>query len=228
MGKNLVAGAGVCLFLAAGLWGAPGAAPTASEEKPGTQSTSGPDLSRAYYHFMLARRFRELAGLWNRNDLIDRAISEYKQALDVDPDSLFLRVELAELYWRVKRVGDAVREAEAVLKVEPDYEDAHRLLARLYWHNLGETQQDKIAKDSLRKAIVHLEALTRINPSDTESWVGLARLYKLNNQHDKAEEALTKALAAEPNSRTALADLAQLYFDRGDYDQAVGLLKKIP
>src|SRR2546428_570234 len=118
--------------------------------------------------------------------------------------------------------------AVAVLKVEPDYEDAHRLLARLYWHNLGETQQDKIAKDSLRKAIVHLEALTRINPSDTESWVGLARLYKLSNQHDKAEEALTKALAAEPNSRTALADLAQIYFDRGDYDQAVGLLKKIP
>src|SRR5712692_9353026 len=214
LGKNLVAGAGVCLFLAAGLWGAPGAAPMASEEKPGTQSTSGPDLSRAYYHFMLARRFRELAGLWNRNDLIDRAISEYKQALDVDPDSLFLRVELAELYWRARRVGDAVREAEAVLKVDPDYEDAHRLLARLYWHNLGEANQpDQVARESLRKAIEHLEAVTRLKPSDTESWEGLGRLYKLDNQAAKAEGAFRKALGVEPNSKSALADLAQLYFD---------------
>jgi len=226
--KTILAGISLLFVGAAGVVAAQKAAEPAPVNTTQQESTSASDPTRAYYHFMLARRFRELAGLWNRSDLADRAVSEYKQALEADPDSLFLRVELAELYWRVRRVGDAVREAEAVLKVEPDYEDAHRLLARLYWHNLGETQQDKIAKDSLRKAIVHLEALTRINPADTESWVGLARLYKLSNQHDKAEQALTKALAAEPNSRTALADLAQLYSDRGDYDQAVGLLKKIP
>jgi tetratricopeptide (TPR) repeat protein len=178
---------------------------------------------------MLARRFRELAGLWNRSDLVDRAISEYKQALDADPDSLFLRVELAELYWRARRVGDAVREAEAVLKVDPDYEDAHRLLARLYWHNLGEANQpDRVARESLHKAIEHLEAVTRLKPSDTESWEGLGRLYKLDNQAGKAEGAFKKALAVEPNSKSALADLAQLYFDQGDYEHAIDLLKKIP
>lgn len=201
------------------------AASAAASEK---DSASAPDLSRAYYHFMAARRFRELAGLFNRGDLLDRAISEFKLALEADPDSLFMRVELADLYWRSRRVGDAIREAEAVLKVNPDYEDAHRLLARLYYHNLGEAQPDKLAKDSLRKAIEHLEAVTRVKPSDTESWEGLGRLYKLNNQGEKAEEALRKALGAEPRSKSALVELAQLYFDQGDYDQAVELLKKIP
>ncbi len=202
--------------------------PPAQDQASPPSSTPGPDLSSSYYHFMLARRFRELAGVWNRSELSDRAISEYKQAIADDPDSLFLRVELAELYWRVRRVGDAVREAEAILKAEPDYVDAHRLLARIYWHNLGESQPDQAAKESLRKAILHLEAVTRLSPSDIESWLILGRLYRLSNQSEKAEEVFRKVLSVEPSSRNALADLAQLYLDQGAYDQAIEVLKKIP
>ncbi len=226
--KKITAGISLFLFGATGFAVAQNAAPPASTNTPADKSVAAPDLSRAYYHFMLARRYREMAGVMNRSDLYERAISEYQQALEADPDSLFLRVELAGVYWLARRVGDAVREAEAVLKVNPDYEDAHRLLARIYWHNLGDARPDKLPTESLRKAIEHLEVLTRLNPSDTESWVSLARLYKLSNQGPKAEEALRKALSAEPNSKTALTDLAQIYLDQGDYDQAIDLLKKIP
>jgi len=177
---------------------------------------------------MLARRYKELAGVYNRSDYVERAVSEYKQAIEADPESLFLRVELAELYWRVSRVGDAVREAEAVLKTDPDYPDAHRLLARIYWHMLGDNQQGRSAKESLRKAIDHLEALTRANPTDTDSWLILGRLYRMSNQGPKAEEAFRKALNADPNSKTGLASLAQIYFEQADYDQAIDLLKKLP
>ncbi len=214
------------LFALAGPLGAQKSA--AAPAPPAGEQATAPDLSRAYYHFMLARRYRELAGLWNRGDLVDRAISEYKQALEADPESLFLRVELAELYSRVRRVGEAIQEAEAVLKADPDNENAHRLLARIYWHNLGEAQQDKVARESLRKALEHLEAVTHINPSDNESWLILARLYKASNQPAKAQEALQKVLAAEPTSKTALSDLAQIYIDQGEYNSAIDLLKKIP
>ncbi len=226
--KQIMAGISLFLFGATALLAAQNAAPENATKAPAQAPTPSPDFSRAYYHFMLARRFRELAGIWNRSDYADRAISEYKQAMEADPESLFLRVEMAELYWRVRRVGDAVREAEAVLKIYPDYEDAHRLLARIYWHDLGETQPEKLARESLRKALEHLEALIHLNPSDTESWAALGRLYKLNNQGAKAEEAFRKILTAEPNSKSALADLAQLYFDQGDYPQAIELLKRIP
>src|SRR5262249_48919683 len=49
---------------------------------PHATSESGPDHSGAYYHFMLARRYQELAGIYNRSDFVDRAISEYKQAIE--------------------------------------------------------------------------------------------------------------------------------------------------
>jgi tetratricopeptide (TPR) repeat protein len=227
LGSKLVAGIGLCLLTLAGIGCAQESAPGMAAE-PQTAATPAVDHSTAYYHYMLARRFRELAGINNRGDFVERAIAEYKKAMEADPDSLFLRVELAELYWRVGRIADAVKDAEAVLKINPDQADAHRLLANIYWRNLGDPQPDKVAKESLRKAIEHFEALSRLNPADNDNYLILGRLYRLNNQPSKSEEAFRKVLNADPDSRSALASLAQLYFDHGDYDQAIDLLKKIP
>ncbi len=228
IGKKIGAGISLFLFMAAGNLVGQNPPTAALAQAPEQAAHAGPDYARAYYHYMLARRYKELAGIYNRSDFVERAISEYKQAMEADPDSLFLRTELAELYWRVSRVADAIREAESVLKANPNDEDAHRLLGHIYLRSLGEQQPDKLAKESLRKATEHFEALTRVNPADAESWVVLGRLYKLNNQPAKAEEAFKKVLNTEPTSRNALANLAQLYTDQGDYDQAIELLNKVP
>jgi tetratricopeptide (TPR) repeat protein len=210
------------------LFAAQDSGPSGAAKASGEAVPAVADHAQAYYHFMLARRYKELAGVYNRTDYIDRAVSEYKQAITADPESLFLRVELAELYWRVSRVGDAIHEAEDVLKSDPNYPDAHRLLARVYWHMLGESQTEKTNSENLRKAIEHMEALTRLEPSDTDSWQVLGRLYKLDNQDKKAEEAFKKVLNVDPDSKGGLSSLAQLYFEQGDYAGAVELLKKIP
>jgi tetratricopeptide (TPR) repeat protein len=224
---SIWAGCSLFLFMVSGVWAAQNPAP-AEEPKPAESAEAAPDHATAYYHYMLARRFRELAGVSNRSDYIDRSIAEYQKAMEADPDSLFLRVELAELYWRMGRIADAVRDAEAVLKINPDQIDAHRLLANLYWRNLGESQPDRVAKESLHKAIEHFEALSRLNPKDVENDLVLGRLYRLNNQGDRAEETYKKILNASPDSRAALASLAELYFDHADFDQAIELLKRIP
>src|SRR5437867_5117163 len=237
--RSVAAGILVC-FGTAGAWaaGAPSAAgapqgQTAPAAGAQTAPQSGvnpeaPDHARAYYHYMLARRFKELAALYNRGDYIDKAVSEYKQAMEADPDSLFLRTELAELYWRIGRATEAIQEAEGVLKANPNDADAHRLLGRIYVRNLSEAQPGKSAKEILEKAVVEFEAVSRIEPTDTESWVTLGRLYRMSNQSGKAEEAFKKGLTSEPDSREALSGLAQLYSDQGEYDQAIDLLTKIP
>ena len=133
--------------------------------KPATAATpTAPDHAKSYYHFMLARRYKELAGVYNRPDYIDRAVSEYKQAIAADPDSLFLRVELAELYSLSGHTDEGIAEAEAVLKKDPDYPDAHRLLSRIYYHMLETAQGEQgVPKENLAKAIEHLEALARVD-----------------------------------------------------------------
>lgn len=226
-GRKIAMGVFISLIGAAGFLWSQEKAPSSPPPDP-AQTATAPDHARAYYHYMLARRYRELAGIYNRSDYVERAISEYKQAMEADPGSLFLRTELADLYWRVGRVGDAIQEAESVLNVNPDNPDAHRLLGHIYLRTLGQAQPDKVARDSLSKAIGHFEALARVKPDDTESYVVLGRLYKLNNQGDKAEEAFKKVLGEDPSSHDALANLAQLYSDQGNYDQVVELLSRVP
>jgi tetratricopeptide (TPR) repeat protein len=228
IGKKFGAAVGVFLFAAANLVCAQDTAPKAPETSQQQAASSTPDHARAYYHYMLARRYRELAGIYNRSDFVDRAISEYKQAMEADPGSLFLRTELAELYWRIGRVDDAITAAEDVLKVNPNDADAHKLLGHIYLRNLSQAQPDKTAQENLTKAIQNFEALVKIDPSDTNSYVILGRLYKLNNQGDKAEATFKKVLDTDPDSRDALLSLTQLYLDQGEYDQATDLLKNVP
>jgi tetratricopeptide (TPR) repeat protein len=228
LSNRLGLGVGVFLMGAMALFAAQDSGPAGAGKPSGGAGPAVVDHAQAYYHFMLARRYKELAGVYNRSDYIDKAVAEYKLAIAADPESLFLRVELAELYWRVSRVGEAIHEAEDVLKSDPNYPDAHRLLARIYWHMLGEGQSEKANKENLHKAIEHMEALTRVQPSDTDSWQVLGRLYKMNNEGQKAEEAFKKVLNVDPDSKDGLSSLAQLYFEQGDYAGAVELLKKIP
>ena len=100
---SIVAAIGLFAMLGANLWAAssPRRLPATGCRigfQAGIRGLTAPDHAKSYYHFMLARRYKELAGVYNRPDYIDRAVSEYKQAIAADPDSLFLRVELAELY----------------------------------------------------------------------------------------------------------------------------------
>jgi len=205
-----------------------GASGQASASPSSSAPQTVPDHAAAYYHFVLARRYEELAGIQNRSDLVDRAIAEYQAALAADPGSLFVKTQLAELYYRISRVGDAVREAEAVLQANPDEVDAHRLLASIYLHSLGESEAAAKSEATLRKAITQFEAVTRLDPTDTDSLVALGRLYRLTNQNSKAEETFRKAIGADPGSRPALQYLAQLYLDEGNYSDAIATLEKVP
>ena len=190
--------------------------------------SSGADHASSYYHYMLARRFQELAGMSNRRDYLDRAIAEFKKAIEADKESLFLRVELAELYFRMGLTADGIRDVEAVLAVNPDQIDAHRLLAQIYWRSLGRTQGDEATKGNLEKAILHFEALTRLEPKETDNALVLGSLYRLNNQNDKAQEVYKSLLNDSPDSKPAIDGLAQLYFDHGDFNEVVALFKNVP
>ncbi len=234
--RKIAAAIGLFAMLGGSLWAAKTPAPAAPEQasKPATTpaattSSNAADHAKSYYHFMLARRYKELAEAYNRTDYIDRAVSEYKQAIEADPDSLFLRTELAELYSLSGHTAEGVAAAEDVLKIDPDYPDAHRLLSRIYYHMLDTSQGGGgVPKENLAKAIEHLEALVRVDPGDSDSLLLLGHLYRVDNQPKKAEETFRKVLQTDPNSKVGLANLSEIYIQNGDFDQAIEALNKIP
>ena len=104
---------------------------------PATAATE-PNRAQAYYHLALAGVYEDDAISDGRTDEVNKAIEEYKLALNADPNSAELADDLADLYFRVGRVHDAEVTARGLLKTSPDDIEAHKLLGRIYLRELGE------------------------------------------------------------------------------------------
>lgn len=186
------------------------------------------DRASAYYHYTLGHMYAELAGAYgNRNDYLDKAIDNYKQAVQADPTTPMLTEELSELYIASGRLKDAQNDAEAALRKDPNDISAHRLLARVYTRQVGDTQRNRVDQDMLNKAIGEYQKVGELDPKDTDAFVMLGRLQKVAQNSVEAEKAYQKALAVDPDNEDALMGLAMVYVDLGQNTQAADLLKKI-
>ena len=79
----------------------------------------------------------------------------------------------------------------------------------------------------MSKAIEQYREINRLDPSDTESALWLARLYRLKNEHDKAEQVLRGILRSDPENEPAVEQLTQLLMDERKSTEAVTLLEAI-
>lgn len=187
-----------------------------------------PDSSRgdAYYHFSLAHLYQQLAMQYVRQEYIDRAIDEYKLAIEADPDSDYLRQELIKLYAGVNRLDDAVAEANIILDRDPENAETHKLLGEIY-RGYALDRRTGPNEAMLRTAIEHLEKALAIEPRDFEALTSISTLYRVAGLNDKALEALETALEVDPESSEAMTALASLYIDTGQADKAIDALERV-
>ncbi|HKE33490.1 MAG TPA: hypothetical protein VKD65_17280, partial [Candidatus Angelobacter sp.] len=96
-------------------------APTVGTQVPGTQAPAvkKPDRAAAYYHYGLAHMYEEMAAMYGRSEFANKAIEEYRLAIENDPSSEYLNAGLAELYAKTGRIRDAVTEAQEIIKRDP-------------------------------------------------------------------------------------------------------------
>src|SRR2546425_4655203 len=156
-----------------------------------------------------------------------KAIEAYKKAYALDPKSQVIGERLAEMYWKAQRIHDAVAEAQEILKRDPDNVQSRRLLGRIYLRSLGDVSATNGQPETVNRAIEQYREINRLDPSDTESALWLARLYRLKNEHDKAEQVLRSILKADPENEPAVEQLTQLLMDEGKSAEAVTLLEGI-
>jgi tetratricopeptide (TPR) repeat protein len=156
-----------------------------------------------------------------------KSIEAYKKAYALDPKSQVIGERLAEMYWKAQRIHDAVAEAQEILKRDPDNVQSRRLLGRIYLRSLGDVSASNGQSETVSKAIEQYREINRLDPSDTESALWLARLYRLKNEHDKAEQVLRSILKSDPENEPAVEQLTQLLMDEGKSTEAVTLLEAI-
>jgi tetratricopeptide (TPR) repeat protein len=187
-----------------------------------------PDQAAAYYHFTMAHVYEELVSMYGRADYANKAIEEYRLAIDNDPNSDYLNAGLAELYAKTGRIRDAVLEAQDILKRDGNNLEARRLLGRIYLRSLGDMQAGTQSQEVLKLAIEQYEQIVKLDPKSVEDHLLLGRLYRLNNELLKSEGEFKTAVNIQPDSEEAVTTLAYLYNEEGDSARALQVLSAIP
>ena len=201
----------------------------AQDSKPTTPTAARKaDKASAYYHYMLAHVYEEQVAVYGRSKLANKAIEEYRQAIEADPTSEYLTSALAELYAKTGRIRDAVMEAQDILKRDPNNLEAHKLLGRIYLRSLGDIQAGQGSQNVLKLAIEQYEQIIKIEPDSADNHLLLGRLYRLNSDLQKAENEFKTAVKLEPDSEEAVTTLAYLYNEEGDTARAGEVLSSIP
>lgn len=63
---------------------------------------------------------------------MDEAVSEVKRARQVDPLSLIINTDVAEILYYAHRYDDALKQGRATVEMDPNFPFAHNMLARIY------------------------------------------------------------------------------------------------
>jgi tetratricopeptide (TPR) repeat protein len=224
--------------LAAGLTG--GAAYCQTDSPASGQASPGTELSNAateaakttpradaYYNFTLGHIYEQQYETTSKPEYASQAIDAYKKAYALDPKSPVIGERLAEMYWKAQRTHEAVTEAQALLKRDPTDLQSRRLLGRIYLRSLGDFSAGNGQSEVVERAIEQYAEIYRIDPTDSESALWLARLYRLRNDHDKAEEVLRGMLKEDPDNEPAIEQLTQLLLDEGKAPEAIALLEEV-
>jgi tetratricopeptide (TPR) repeat protein len=202
--------------------------PSFGQLKSADDSASAKDKSpraEAYYNFTIGHFYELQYEQTSQPEYASRAIEAYKRAYAIDPKSPTIGERLAEMYWKAQRVRDAVSEANEVLKRDPNDLPTHRLLGRIYLRSLGDINGSSVQQDTVAKAIAEYSEVHRLDPSDQEASLWLARLYRLHNDPDRAEQVLNAMLKDDPGNEAAVEQLTQLLLDQNKADDAVKLLE---
>src|SRR2546422_6376786 len=185
----------------------------------GFAQTKANSRTEAYYHFSKARMLDD-------QGQSAQAIDEYKKALELDPNNSLIFSEMAESYLRNNRLREAVDVAQKAIQGDRDNIEAHKILSTVYLQVIGRANaQQPPSTETINNAIREFEEITRIDPTERQSFLMLGRLYQIKGDRDKATDIYKTFLGIEPGSEEGVTALAKLHMDAGNYKEAVGLLE---
>jgi tetratricopeptide (TPR) repeat protein len=198
---------------------------SSSQNNAETKATTS-SRADAYFNYTMGHIAEQQFEQTSRSEYATQAIEYYKKAYAQDPKSPVIGERLAEMYWKAQRIREAEAEAKGILQRDPNDVQTRRLLGHIYLRSLGESNGNG-QSEVVARATEQFKEVVRLDPADTESALWLARLYRLQNRHDQAENVLRGILKAEPDNEAGVEQLTQLLLDEGKSGEAVSLLENV-
>jgi len=145
----------------------------------------------------------------------DEAIAEMRQARSLDPLSLIINVDLAEILLIAHFYDESARQSRKAIEMDPDFALAHNQLAEAYLH---QHMQDD--------AITEFQKAVRLSEGSPVCTANLARAYASSGRSAEAERLLTSLERRSNPAHSNAAEIAMVYAALGDSTQAMAWLER--
>jgi TolB-like protein/DNA-binding winged helix-turn-helix (wHTH) protein/Tfp pilus assembly protein PilF len=154
------------------------------------------------WHLALLRRY-------------DEAIAEMKKAQNLDPLSLIIDADLAELLALANSYDESIVQSRKAIEMDPNFALAHNQLALAY-----------LQKHMNEDAVAELQKAVRLSGGSPTCIANLARAYVASGRRTEAEKLLSDLKKRSTSGYSHASEIAVIYASLGDTDQAMSWLEK--
>ncbi len=159
-----------------------------------------------------------IAGYYQGQGDLERAVREYKKAIAIDPQSSWLHLNLASAFIQKDKMEEAVVELKKSIELDPEAVQPHALLALVY------ANQEKTDL-ATAEYILALENHVKFEPQNLDTYRGLGAIYLQQNKLKQAEGIFKLILNLSPLDAEAHFFLGNIYYNLKDYPSAEKELK---
>jgi TolB-like protein/DNA-binding winged helix-turn-helix (wHTH) protein/Tfp pilus assembly protein PilF len=145
----------------------------------------------------------------------DEAIAEMRNAQSLDPLSLIINADLAELLLLAHSYDESIQQSRTTIEMDPNFAMAHNQLAQAY-----------LQKHMTHEAVAELQTAVRLSPDSPALMANLARAYIASGKRSEARKLLTELKKRSTPGYSNAAEIAVIYAALGDADQAMNWLEK--
>jgi TolB-like protein/DNA-binding winged helix-turn-helix (wHTH) protein/Tfp pilus assembly protein PilF len=145
----------------------------------------------------------------------DEAITEMKKAESLDPLSLIINADLAELLVIAHSYDESIRQSRKTIEMDPNFALAHNQLAQAY-----------LQKQMYGEAVAELQKAVNLSGDSPTCVANLARAYVVSGKRSEAIRLLNDLKKRSIHGYSNGSEIATIYASLGDTDQAMSWLEK--
>ena len=142
--------------------------------------------------------------------MLDKAIKEFKEVLELDPDDVKTHYHLGNAYADKGMFDEAISTYKKAIEKNPAFINAYLSLSTLY-----------LDMDLIDEAISLCKQSINANPNDSFLCFHLGEAYARNQQYEEAIAAYNNAISINPMDPETQYRLAESYYQTKQYDMAL-------
>ncbi len=164
---------------------------------------------------------------YERNGELDKAELALTRHLEAHPDDHAARFQLGELHGRMGQFAEMLRDFAAVDKNEGRWRDKIENRKEIYWRKNFNAGVAALKRNEPQQAITPLRQAAAIFPERHAAYPPLAAAILATPDSTGALPALEKACALNENDLESRHALLQLYYNAGQYQEALKVSDEI-